>query len=94
MQRNTWHVRLAIYEAGAERKQWLDAKCHELNYEAAKGAQTRGEKEKRAIPLNDSGLSVDAGDRGKGLQLEFTVEDEGVFTMPWKALMTYRRASG
>jgi hypothetical protein len=24
------------------------------------------------------------------LQLEFTVEDEGVFTMPWSATITYR----
>src|SRR5499427_7364409 len=28
--------------------------------------------------------------KGKHLQLEFTVEDEGVFTMPWSATMTYR----
>ena len=35
---------------------------------------------------------VDAGYRGNGLQLEFTVEDEGVFTMPWSATITYRRA--
>jgi hypothetical protein len=26
------------------------------------------------------------------MQLEFTVEDDGVFTMPWKGLITYRRA--
>jgi len=25
------------------------------------------------------------------LQLQFTVEDEGVFTMPWSATITYRR---
>jgi len=29
--------------------------------------------------------------KGKGLQLQFTVEDEGVFTMPWSATVTYRR---
>jgi hypothetical protein len=28
-------------------------------------------------------------DRGKHLQLQFTVEDEGVFTTPWTATMTY-----
>jgi hypothetical protein len=28
--------------------------------------------------------------RGKHLQLQFTVEDEGVFTMPWSATITYR----
>ena len=32
--------------------------------------------------------------RGKVLQLQFTVEDEGVFTMPWTATITYRRALG
>ena len=26
---------------------------------------------------------------GKYLQLEFAVEDEGIFTTPWKATMTY-----
>jgi hypothetical protein len=28
---------------------------------------------------------------GKGLQLQFTVEDEGAFTTPWTATITYRR---
>ena len=32
--------------------------------------------------------------RGKHLQLQFTVEDPGVFTMPWSATMTYGRGSG
>jgi hypothetical protein len=31
---------------------------------------------------------------GKYLQLQFTVEDEGVFTMPWSATITYRPTSG
>jgi hypothetical protein len=65
-----------------------------LDYEAAKEAQERGQKENLRIPFNDSGLNVDPNDRGKGLQLEFTVEDGGVFTMPWSATMTYRRAAG
>ena len=34
---------------------------------------------------------VDLNYRGKGLQLEFTVEDAGVFTMPWSATITYGR---
>ena len=65
-----------------------------LDYEAAKEAQERGEKENLRIPVNDSGLSVDPSYRGKGLQLQFTVEDEGVFAMPWSATITYRRAMG
>jgi hypothetical protein len=30
----------------------------------------------------------------KGLQVEFTVEDEGVFTTPWSARVTYQRVIG
>ncbi len=65
-----------------------------VDYEAAKEAEARTLKENVSIPMNDSGLIVDPGYRGKGLQLEFTVEDEGVFTKPWSASMTYRRALG
>jgi hypothetical protein len=31
------------------------------------------------------------GYKGDGLQLQFAVEDEGVFTTPWSATITYRR---
>ena len=30
--------------------------------------------------------------KGKGSQLEFTVEDPGAFTTPWKATITYLRS--
>jgi hypothetical protein len=36
---------------------------------------------------------VDPNYRGKGLQLEFTVEDPGVFNMPWSATITYGRSA-
>jgi len=32
--------------------------------------------------------------QGKFLQVQFTVEDEGVFTTPWTATITYRPAPG
>jgi hypothetical protein len=32
--------------------------------------------------------------QGQGLQLEFTIEEEGVFMMPWSATETYRRIRG
>jgi hypothetical protein len=44
--------------------------------------------------LLDVGLPVDPDYKGNGLQLQITVEDEGVFTMPWSATVTYRRAWG
>jgi len=59
-----------------------------LDYEAAKEAQERGWKEW----ANSAAYPVDPDYKGKGLQLEFTVEDDGVFTMPWSAIVTYRRA--
>jgi hypothetical protein len=57
-----------------------------LDYEATKEALARAEKE-----WPRAGGTVDPNYRGKGLQLEFTVEDEGVFTMPWSATITYGR---
>ena len=58
-----------------------------LDYEIAKEAQERGQKEWPRIPTYE----IDQKYQGKGLQLEFTVEDAGVFTMPWTATITYRR---
>jgi hypothetical protein len=34
---------------------------------------------------------MDRNYRGKYLQLQFTVDDEGAFTMPWSATITYGR---
>ncbi|SRR6266849_2711166 len=66
-----------------------------LDYEAAKEAQERGLKEHLNLRGGgDSGLVVDHDYKGMGLQLEFTVDDEGVFTTPWSATVTYRRALG
>jgi hypothetical protein len=59
-----------------------------IDYEDAVEAQARGFKEWNHSQAYD----VDPDYKAKGLQLEFTVEDEGVFTMPWKGIVTYRRA--
>jgi len=64
-----------------------------LDYEAAKEGLEQAAKENFRLPP-DSGIALDVNpnDRGKHLQLRFTVEDEGVFTTPWSATMTYRHA--
>jgi hypothetical protein len=49
-------------------------------------ALERNEKENTRGPYSD----FDDNYRGKVLQLHLTVEDEGVFTMPWTATITYR----
>ena len=66
-----------------------------IDFEAGKEAEARGAREKLHIPLRMSGATglMAAPDyKGKALQLQFTVEDEGVFTMPWSATITYWRS--
>ena len=63
-----------------------------LDYEAAKEGLERDAKENlRPAGGADAGSAPDYGYKGKLLQLQFTVEDDGVFTMPWSATVTYRR---
>jgi hypothetical protein len=59
-----------------------------LEYEDAKEGLERDAKENRRAPVG-----IDRNYRGKHLQLHFTVEDPGVFTMPWSATITYGRGS-
>jgi hypothetical protein len=66
-----------------------------LDYEDAKEALERNRKENVNFGVGpsvdaDAVFLVDLNYRGKHLQLEFTVDDEGVFTMPWTASVTYR----
>jgi hypothetical protein len=57
-----------------------------IDYEAAKEGWQRDAKENfRAQPPPKY--------RGKYLQLRFTIDDEGVFTTPWTATMTYGRSA-
>jgi hypothetical protein len=65
-----------------------------LDYEAAKEAEERGQRELTRLQRSDPGFARNPGYKGKGLQLEFTVEDGGVFTMPWSAAISYRRPLG
>jgi hypothetical protein len=59
-----------------------------LDYEAAKEGLERDAKENFR-----PGGDIDRNYRGKHLQLQFTVEDAGVFTTPWSATITYGRGS-
>jgi len=40
-----------------------------------------------------NGVAVDPNYKGKGLQMELIVVDEGAFRMPWSAAITFRRSS-
>jgi hypothetical protein len=61
-----------------------------VDFADAKDAMARNAKENSRNP----GADFQANDRGKVLQLHFTIEDEGVFTTPWTATITYRPAVG
>lgn len=60
-----------------------------LDYDAAKEGLERDRKENFRLPQGD----IDRNYRGKHLQLEFRVEDEGTFTTPWTATITYGRGT-
>jgi len=62
-----------------------------LDYEAAKKEEERGERGNFRLRGSDPGFAPDPAYRGKGLQLLFTVEDEGVFTSQWSAGIIYQR---
>jgi hypothetical protein len=58
-----------------------------IDYEEAQAAVARNLKVNNRVPDTASDLSY----RGQRLQVVFTVEDVGVFTMPWSAAVTYER---
>jgi hypothetical protein len=60
------------------------------------GAAAEAQKKKGTIvDLNAYGRGdIDPDTTKRGLQVEITVEDEGVFTMPWTAQVTYRPITG
>ncbi len=62
-----------------------------IDGEAAKEAQERSERE-YGRPTTEP-VYVDFGYRGKGLQVQFTVDDPGAFTRTWNSSVTYRRSS-
>jgi hypothetical protein len=60
-----------------------------IDYDAAMEAQERASKEWLLI----GNYAPDPDYRGHGIQMEFTVEDQGVFTTPWSATISYLQAS-
>ena len=63
-----------------------------IDGEAARQAQERNERE-YGRPATEQAAFIDVNDKGKGLQVQFTVEDKKFFTTPWSGSATYRRAA-
>ena len=64
-----------------------------INGEAAADAQLKNGALYRPNPPYGRG-TIDPDTAKKGLQIEFTVEDPGMFTAPWSGRVTYRRLIG
>jgi hypothetical protein len=64
-----------------------------IDGEAAAEAQRKNGAVYRPNPPYGRG-TIDPDTSKQGLQVEFTVEDDGVFTTPWSARVTYRRLIG
>jgi hypothetical protein len=64
-----------------------------VDYEVAKAAQERNIRAAGPVATEQAAF-VDENYKGKGLQIQFTVEDKNVFNTPWSATVTWRRAGG
>jgi hypothetical protein len=64
--------------------EWPEMVSFALDVNAAKQAEERGQRES-FHGSEGSWSCAQPGHKGNGLQLEFTVEDDGVFTKPWSA---------
>jgi hypothetical protein len=62
-----------------------------LDHDAAQEAEQRGENGNFRLPQSDTGFAPDPNYKGNGLELQFTVEDDGVFATPWSAAIVYQR---
>ena len=63
-----------------------------LDYEPTMKAVEWAAREHAQSDNPGSGPRADPNYKGKGLQIQLTVEDAGAFTMPWSAPLTFRRA--
>jgi hypothetical protein len=64
-----------------------------IDGKAAADAQRKNGAIDQPIPFYGRG-AIDPDTAKDGLQIDFTVEDEGVFTTPWSGRVTYRRLIG
>jgi hypothetical protein len=68
-----------------------------IDHDAAQAAAQNSERENRRLLADNvlgNGVGIDPDDKGKALQVQFTVEDENIFTVPWSAISTYWRGVG
>ena len=64
-----------------------------LDYESTLKALAWAAKEHAQHVNPYNGPGIDPNDKGKGLQIQLTIADEGAFTMPWSATITFGRSA-
>ena len=62
-----------------------------VDYEVARAAQERNVRANGGV-ATEQAAAIDPDYRGKGLQIQFTVEDKNYFTMAWGGAATFRKA--
>jgi hypothetical protein len=65
-----------------------------IDGEAARRALEKSERDSGKVDVEMGGASIDPAYKGKGLQIQFRVEDPAMFTMPWSGQVTYQRSAG
>jgi hypothetical protein len=65
-----------------------------IDGEIANAAAEQAERDSGRVDVEMGGASIDPAYKGKGMQIQFRVEDAGMFTRPWSAAVTLRRAAG
>jgi hypothetical protein len=65
-----------------------------LDYDAAKAGIDRDASINPRYPRGLNAIEFDPAYKGKHVQVEITIDDKGVFTMPWSATVTYGRPIG
>jgi hypothetical protein len=65
-----------------------------IDGDIATAAAEQAEKDSGRVDVEMGGASINPAYKGKGLQVQFRVEDAGMFTRPWSAAVTLRRAVG
>jgi hypothetical protein len=79
--------RLIEYEAAKGAEERTAKELIRMNTTVIAGKQPASDRAALRIS-GATGLAVAPDYKGKGLQLQFTIEDEGAFTMPWSATIT------
>jgi hypothetical protein len=83
------HAMLDLYGTPYTKDLHFVERYRVIDYDTAKEGLERDQKEN--FRINNS--PVDRNYRGKHMQIQFTVEDKGAFTVPWTATVTYALGS-